>query len=148
MTDGALQNVVLHLAETGEKLAGLERLVIDLGADIRQQAQRTARLQALEEAFAALAARVAEVLPDEHGTPRVYALRPAPRWWNLSGSAREPRSAGSAASWSTYTGPGSGISRPGSARAGNPMTSACTASISQRSCTRSCTSSPVALSPC
>jgi hypothetical protein len=89
VTDGALQNVVLHLAETGEKLAGLERLVIDLGADIRQQAQRTARLQALEEAFAALAARVAEVLPDEQGTPRVYAPRPAPRWWNLSGEARE-----------------------------------------------------------
>ena len=148
MTDSALPQVVLQLTETAEKLADLERLVAELGADIRQQAQRTARLQALEEAFAALAAKVSEVLPDEHGTPRVYALRPAPRWWNLSGSAREPRSAGSAASWSTYTGPGSGISRPGSAPAGNPTTSACTASISQPSCTRSSTSSRVARSPC
>ena len=89
MTDGALSQVVLQLTETAQKLADLERLVTDLGADIRQQAQRTARLQALEEAFAALAARIFEVLPDEQGTPRVYAPRPAPRWWNLSGSARE-----------------------------------------------------------
>lgn len=89
MTDGALPQVVLQLTETAQKLADLERLVTELGADIRQQAQRTARLQALEEAFAALAAKVAEVLPDEHGTARVYAPRPAPRWWNLSGEARE-----------------------------------------------------------
>jgi hypothetical protein len=89
VTDGALQNVVLQLAETAEKLAHLERLVTELGAGIRQQAQRTARLQALEEAFAAMAARVSEVLPDEQGTARVYAPRPAPRWWNLSGAARE-----------------------------------------------------------
>jgi hypothetical protein len=89
VTDGALPQVVLQLTETADKLAGLERLVSELGADIRQQAQRTARLQALEEAFAVLAARVSEVLPDEQGTPRVYAPRPAPRWWNLSGGARE-----------------------------------------------------------
>lgn len=89
MTDGALAQVVLQLTETAEKLADLERLVTELGTDIRQQAQRTARLQALEEAFAALAARVSEVLPDEQGTARVYAARPAPRWWNLSGDARE-----------------------------------------------------------
>ena len=89
MTDGALSQVVLQLTETAQKLADLERLVTDLGADIRQQAQRTARLQALEEAFAALAARIFEVLPDEQGTPRVYAPRPAPRWWNLTGPARQ-----------------------------------------------------------
>jgi hypothetical protein len=89
VTDGALPQLVLQLTETAEKLADLERLVTELGADIRQQAQRTARLQALEEAFAALAARVSEVLPDEQGTARVYAPRPAPRWWNLSGEARE-----------------------------------------------------------
>lgn len=89
MTDGALPQVVLQLTETAEKLADLERLVTELGTDIRQQAQRTARLQALEEAFATLAARVSEVLPDEQGTARVYAPRPAPRWWNLSGDARE-----------------------------------------------------------
>jgi len=89
VTDGALQNVVLQLAETAEKLAGLERLVTDLGADIRQQAERTARLQVLEEALAALTVRVAEVLPDEQGSPRVYAPRPVPRWWNLTGQARE-----------------------------------------------------------
>ena len=70
MTDDALANVVLQLAETAEKLAALERLVTDLGADIRQQAEHTARLQALEEALATLTARVAEVLPDEQGTPR------------------------------------------------------------------------------
>jgi hypothetical protein len=89
VTDGALPQVVLQLTETAEKLADLERLVSELGADIRQQAQRTARLQALEEAFAVLAAKISEVLPDEQGTPRVYAPRPAPRWWNLSGGARE-----------------------------------------------------------
>ena len=89
MTDPALQNVVLQIAESADKLAGLERLVKDLGADIRQQAERTARLQALEEALAALTARVAELLPDEQGTPRTYAPRPAPRWWNLTREARE-----------------------------------------------------------
>jgi hypothetical protein len=89
VTDTALQNVVLQLTETADKLAALERLVATLGADIRQQADRTARLQVLEDALATLTARVADVLPDEQGAARVYAPRPAPRWWNLSGEARE-----------------------------------------------------------
>ena len=89
MTDTAQQNVVLQLAETADKLAALERLVAALGADIRQQADRTARLQVLEDGLATLTARVADVLPDEQGAARVYAPRPAPRWWNLSGEARE-----------------------------------------------------------
>ena len=89
MTDTALPQLVRQLAETAEKLAALERLVSQLGASIRQQAEHTTRLQAVEEALAALAARVAEVLPDEQGSSRVYAPRPAPRWWNLSGQARE-----------------------------------------------------------
>ena len=79
MTDTALQNVVLQLTETADKLAALERLVAALGADIRQQADRTARLQVLEDGLATLTARVAEVLPDEQGAARVYAPRPAPR---------------------------------------------------------------------
>jgi len=89
VTDDALPTVVRQLAETAEKLAGLERLVKNLGADIRQQADQAARLQAVEEALAGLTARVSEVLPDEHGSSRVYAPRPAPRWWNLTGEARE-----------------------------------------------------------
>jgi hypothetical protein len=89
VTEGALPTVVLQLAETAEKLADLERLVTELGADIRNQAQRTARLQALEQALAALTARVSEVLPDEQGSQRVYAPRAAPRWWNLTSQARE-----------------------------------------------------------
>jgi hypothetical protein len=89
VTDSALQNVVLQLTETSEKLATLERLVSDLGADVRQQAERTAHLQALEEAVAALTARIADVLPDEQGSARVYAPRAAPRWWNLTGEARQ-----------------------------------------------------------
>ena len=89
MTDTALQSVVLQLTQTADKLAALERLVATLGADIRGQADRTARLQVLEDALATLTARVAEVLPDEQGTARVYAPRPAPRWWNLAGHARE-----------------------------------------------------------
>ena len=80
MTGGALQNVVLQLAETGEKLAGLERLVADLSTGIRQQAERTARLQTLEEGMAALTAKVSEALPDEQGSARMYTPRPAPRW--------------------------------------------------------------------
>jgi len=89
VSDSALQNVILQLAQTADKLAGLERLVTELGADIRQQAERTARLQVLEEALATLTARVTEVLPDDQGSPRVYAPRAAPRWWNLTGQARE-----------------------------------------------------------
>jgi hypothetical protein len=89
VTGTALQNVVLQLTETADKLAALERLVADLGADIRQQADRTARLQVLEDALATLTARVAEVLPDEQGASRVYVPRAAPRWWNLTGQARE-----------------------------------------------------------
>jgi hypothetical protein len=89
VTDSAFPQVVLQLTETAEKLAGLERLVSQLGADIRRQAGQTARLQAVEDALAALTARVSEVLPDEQGSPQVYTPRPAPRWWNLSGPARE-----------------------------------------------------------
>jgi hypothetical protein len=89
VTEGALPAVVLQLTQTADKLADLERLVTELGADIRSQAGRTARLQALEEALAALTARVCEVLPDDQGSPRVYAPRAAPRWWNLTGQARE-----------------------------------------------------------
>jgi hypothetical protein len=89
VTDGALPQLVFQLAETAEKVAGLERLVRDLSAGIRQQAERTARLQVVEEALASLTARVAEVLPDEQGSSRIYAPRPGPRWWNLSGAARE-----------------------------------------------------------
>jgi hypothetical protein len=89
VTGTALQNVVLQLTETADQLTALERLVATLGADIRHQADRTARLQVLEDALAALTARVAEVLPDDQGAARVYAPRPAPRWWNLSGEARQ-----------------------------------------------------------
>ena len=89
MTDSALAQVVLQLTETAEKLAALERLVNQLGASIRQQAEQVPRLQAVEEALAALAARIAEVLPDEQGSSRVYAPRPAPRWWNLTGTERQ-----------------------------------------------------------
>jgi len=79
VTDSALAQLVLQLAETAEKLAALEGLVGQLGAGIRQQAEQVPRLQAVEEALAALTARVAEVLPDEQGSSRVYAPRPAPR---------------------------------------------------------------------
>jgi hypothetical protein len=89
VTDTALQSVVLQLTQTADKLAALERLVATLGADIRGQADRTARLHVLEDALATLTAKVAEVLPDDQGTARVYAPRPAPRWWNLHGEARE-----------------------------------------------------------
>jgi hypothetical protein len=89
VTDIAVQNIVLQLTEAADKLAALERLVATLGADIRQQADRSARLQVLEDALATLTAKVAEVLPDDQGASRAYAPRPAPRWWNLSGEARE-----------------------------------------------------------
>ena len=89
MTDPALASVVVQLAETAEKLAGLERLVLELGAGTGPHAGQAARLQALEGALAALATRVNAVLPDGHGSSRVYAPRPAPRWWNLTGRARE-----------------------------------------------------------
>jgi hypothetical protein len=81
--------VVVQLADTAAKLADLERLVKNLGADIQKQAERTARLQAVEEALATLTARVSEVLPDEQGSSRVYSPRSAPRWWNLSAQGRE-----------------------------------------------------------
>jgi hypothetical protein len=84
-----MANVVVQLAETAEKLAGLERLVSELGAGISHQAEQAGRLQALEDALAALAARVAEMLPDEHGSSLIYTPRPAPRWWNLAGQERE-----------------------------------------------------------
>jgi hypothetical protein len=89
VTGDAIPNLVLQLAETADKLAGLERLVNQLGAGIRQQAEQTAKLHAFEEALAALTARVAELLPDEQGAPRTYLPRPAPRWWKLTGETRE-----------------------------------------------------------
>ena len=89
MTDSALQNLVVQVAETAEKLTGLEQLVAELGADVRRQAERAGHVQALEEALAGLTAKVAGVLPDEQGTSLVYAPRPAPCWWRLSGEARD-----------------------------------------------------------
>jgi hypothetical protein len=84
-----IPNLVLQLTETADKLAALERLVNHLGADIRQQAEQTAKLHVFDEALAALTARVAEVLPDEQGSPLIYLPRPAPGWWSLTGEARE-----------------------------------------------------------
>ena len=147
MSDTALQNVVLQLTETADKLAALERLVATLGADIRQQADRTARLQVLEEALATLNARVAEVLPDEQGAARVYAPRPAPRWWNLSGEAREAEIGRLRGFVEHVYRPGFGTWRPGCGPAGSPTTYACTASTSPPSCMPSCTSNPVGPSP-
>jgi hypothetical protein len=89
VTSDPIPSIVVQLAEAAEKLTGLERLVADLGADIRQQAQRTARLHALEEALTTLTVKVAQIMPDEQGAARSYAPRAAPRWWNLSGNARE-----------------------------------------------------------
>jgi len=89
VTDIALQNLVVQLAETGEKVVGLERLVAELGADIRRQAEYSARVHALEEALVGVTAKVSEVLADEQGAFRVYAPRPAPCWWKLSGEARD-----------------------------------------------------------
>jgi hypothetical protein len=89
VTDSALPQLVLQLTETAEKLSDLEQLVGQLTADRQLHAEQAARLQAVEEALATLTARVSELLPDEQGTSRAYAPRPAPRWWNLSGQARE-----------------------------------------------------------
>ncbi len=88
-TDSALPQLVFQLAETAEKLASLERLVTGLSADVRSQSEQTARLQVVEEALATLTASVSEILPDDQGTSRAYAPRPAPRWWSLTGTERK-----------------------------------------------------------
>ena len=78
-----------HFAAISDRLAEIAALAEGLGQTVKDQAAILARLQGLDEDVAALAARLARVAPAGDGDPESYQPAPAPRWWKLSGQARE-----------------------------------------------------------
>jgi hypothetical protein len=78
-----------HFRAIGERLADLGTLVAGVGGTLRDQAAILAALEGVGGQVTALAARLAEILPDSDGDPRFYQPSPAPRWWKLDGDARE-----------------------------------------------------------
>ena len=107
MTADPLNAALLQLAAHGERLAVLEdreaahfaaisgrlnqitTLAEGLGQTVHDQTAILARLQGLDEDVAALAARLARVAPAADPGAEVYQPAPAPRWWKLSGPARD-----------------------------------------------------------
>jgi len=78
-----------HFRGIGERLAELGTLIAGLGGTLQDQAAILKGLEGLGDEVAALAARLAEVLPGSDGDPRIYQPSPAPRWWKLTGEARQ-----------------------------------------------------------
>lgn len=107
MTTGPLDAALLQLAACGERLAVLEdrqathvttvtgqlaqitALAEGLGQAVQDQAAVLARLQDLDQDVASLAARLHQVAPASDAGGEVYQPAPAPRWWKLSGPARD-----------------------------------------------------------
>ncbi len=80
-----------HFRAIAERIAELGSLVTGLGGTMRDQATVLAGLQGLDEQVAALTARLAEILPEDHadGETQAYRASPWPRWWKLPGPARD-----------------------------------------------------------
>jgi len=88
VTDGALPQLVLQLTQTAEKLADLERLVSQLGADIGKQAGQTAFREKGHERFSRhdiCDAAMLRELPDGYALlvrgGRAPVLAKLPRAW-------------------------------------------------------------------
>ena len=78
-----------HFRVIGERLAELATLIAGLGGTIQDQAAILAGLDGLDGQVAALAARLAQIVPAGDGDPRLYQPSPSPRWWKLAGEARD-----------------------------------------------------------
>jgi hypothetical protein len=78
-----------HFRAISGRLAEITALAEGLGGTLKDQAGILAGLQGLDEEVAALAARLARATPAGDGDPEVYQPAPAPRWWKMSGPARE-----------------------------------------------------------
>jgi hypothetical protein len=79
---GHFQQVAQQLTEVGETLTGLHGTLDDHRAALEM-------LQGLDDQVSRLAAKLAEIVPDEDGEAKVYRPGPAPRWWKLKGEARD-----------------------------------------------------------
>ena len=77
-----------HAAAIGARLAELTALTEGLGGALRDQPVILARLESLGEDVAGLAARLNRLAPAGDGGG-VYQPAPVPRWWKLSGPARD-----------------------------------------------------------
>ena len=107
MTADPLNAALLQLAACGERLAVLEdreaahfraisgrlaeitALAEGLGQTVKDQAAILTGLQGLDEEVAALAARLARAASAGDGDTESYQPAPAPRWWKMSGQARD-----------------------------------------------------------
>ena len=81
-----------HHAAVTARLAEITALAEGLSATLEDQAAILARLHDLDGAVAGLAARLAEAAPASGGDGDGgggYVPGPAPRWWKLSGPARD-----------------------------------------------------------
>jgi len=107
MTGDPMTAAVLQLAAQGEKLAVLDAreedhhraltaglaeltgVITGLGAALKAHEDALAGLDGIGDQVAALAGRLAEIVPGDDGEPRLYRPGPAPRWWKLTGTDRE-----------------------------------------------------------
>jgi hypothetical protein len=87
-----------HAGAVTARLAEITALTEGLSATLEDQGQIVARLQDLDGAVAALAARLAQVAPAGDGGGGGYEPGPAPRWWKLAGPARD-EAAGRLRAW-------------------------------------------------
>jgi hypothetical protein len=78
-----------HFAAISGRLAEITALTQGLGQAVTDQAAVLARLQGLDEDVAALAARLRPAAPAGDGDTGNYQPASPPRWWKLSGQARE-----------------------------------------------------------
>ena len=79
-----------HFQAVQQRLGELANLITAVGETLRDQSEVLARLEGLAEQVSALASPGDGDPPgDGAGDPQSYEPSPAPRWWKLSGQARE-----------------------------------------------------------
>ena len=77
-----------HFAGLSGHLTEIADLIAGTGAIVKDHAAMLARLESLDRQVAALAAQIAGNAADD-GSPDGYRPGPAPRWWKLTGQARQ-----------------------------------------------------------
>jgi hypothetical protein len=76
-----------HFATLSGQLSEIAGLAAGIGAMVKDHAAALARLESLDRQVAALAGEIAGTAADAN--PDSYRPGPAPRWWKLTGQARQ-----------------------------------------------------------
>src|SRR5215472_15328664 len=77
-----------HFATLSGQLTQIANLAAGIGAMVKDHAGALARLDRLDRQVAALAAQIDGNTADD-GNPDGYRPGPAPRWWKITGPARQ-----------------------------------------------------------